>query len=59
MHDLEWHRMRTEALTVACPYCPADPGQGCVTPDGRGGIEPLTNLPAHNSRIRAAQAVVQ
>lgn len=50
-------QLRTQALTVPCPYCPADPGQGCVVPDGRGGFQPLTHLPAHGSRIRAAQAV--
>ncbi|MGI5485180.1 zinc finger domain-containing protein [Microtetraspora malaysiensis] len=44
--------VRLAALQVVCPWdpCRAAVGRGCVGPDGR----PLTNSPAHASRLAAA-----
>lgn len=51
MPDLDWIQTRTAALTVQCPYCPAEAGEPCCTPDGRGGWRELERFPAHTSRI--------
>lgn len=39
------------ALTVACPWCKATPGQACRVPDSR---QVLTRTSAHPARVEAA-----
>lgn len=50
MHDWTGSRARTDALTIACPYCHAPIGEGCRTENG-----PLIAFPAHISRIRITE----
>lgn len=45
---------RDRALTVACPYCLAQPGEPCVR---KGTDELLVGPPAHTCRIDAAGVV--
>lgn len=47
----EAEEVRRRALSAACPYCAAAPGEGCVR---AGTSEPLTQVPAHPSRLDAA-----
>lgn len=49
MTDLIFDRQREHALTVACPYCHAEPGQRCADP--RTGYQ-LERQVAHLQRLR-------
>jgi hypothetical protein len=42
---------RRAYLAIPCPYCRAQPGNGCTGPGGR----PLTKTPAHPARLDAAR----
>lgn len=49
MRDLIFTQQREHALTVACPYCQAEPGQRCADP--RTGYQ-LEHQPAHLARLQ-------
>lgn len=52
--NLEDQRDQDQAVTVPCPYCGSEVGEDCIRKvDGY----PLTNLPAHTGRLKAAGVV--
>lgn len=55
MADLYWLSTREHAETVVCPDCFAPAGQTCTRREPHSDRRvPLTGLPAHSHRIKAA-----